>query len=409
MNWKFGWIASACALLGGCAASDEDLTPAVDSRDDALLGAVTFNASGGSDCGPYQDFVQRSVRRGRAIAASGAFTTCIRNAMAGRITLSGDPHAPGRVSTDLGPYHVCNDDPRPSDPVAAVLAFTRSGLDLAITCTSATGDGIAFTNLTRDPGTAERLTYREGRLLASVQSGDLNYTAATIWHEAMHQHGYDHGTGRAETCGYGATQFADNDDGWMTRHSVPYIVTSCMTYVGDISDACPATCRSDEVSLRSALSPTAPCVCVRDPGLPVWSSYVSEENSSPIASCPASPADGMGCAGRYCDNVALRCPRSGPVALSGGSYWTAPFSDETPAAMCNPGTYVTAVRCTGRYCDNLSLLCAAGTRPWSTCSWQTPFSEEQGTRLCPAGSVMAGARCSGDYCDNLSLLCCRPQ
>jgi|GEM_PF-1098287 len=403
------WAVAIGALFVGCAPMEGDAGEGVASQASPLLGAVTFNTSGGSDCGPYQGFLRSAMRRGRSIALSGAFSTCVRSAMAGHVALNGDPHASGRVQTDLGPYNFCAGDPASADPTGALLAFTRSNLDVAMTCTGATGAGIAFTTITSNPGTAERLTWREGRLLASVQSQDQNYAAAIIWHEAMHQHGYGHGSGRAESCGYGAGQFTDNDDGWMYRHTAPYIITSCMTYVGDISDTCPATCGANGVALRSALSPNAACVCVRDPGAPQWSPYVSDESGSPPTSCGSVPADGMACTGRYCDNVALRCPATPAVALGGASYWAQSFSDETSGGRtCNPGMYVAAVKCSGSYCDNVSLLCVQGARPWGSCAWTGSFSEEQGAGLCPAGTAMAGARCTGSYCDNVSLYCCRP-
>lgn len=409
MRGRSIWFMAFGALFAGCAPVEGDVDEAAASRTDPLLGAVTFNSSGGTDCAPYQGFVRSAMRRGRAIALSGAFNTCVRNAMAGTINLSGDPHASGRVATPLGPYNLCAGDPVSTDPAGSLLAFTRSNLDVAISCTSATGSGLAFTNITTAPGTAERLTWREGSLRGAMDANDLNYAAAIIWHEAMHQHGYGHGTGRAESCGYGAGQFTDNNDSWMFRHTAPYIITSCMAYVGDISDTCPATCAANEVSLRSALSPTAPCACVRDPGAPQWSPYVSDENGSPATSCGAVPADGMACTGRYCDNVALRCPATPAVTLTEGSYWAASVSEEQGRRTCNPGYYVAGMKCSGSYCDNVSLLCVQGARPWGSCAWTgTSFSEETGAGLCPAGTAIAGVQCSGSYCDNLNLYCCRP-
>jgi hypothetical protein len=186
--------------------------------------------------------------------------------MPSTISLTGDDHAGGRVATQLGPYDYCAfgvGDPQSAISSTSVLANTRSALGVKLACDPTTNAGeMAYADIKTNPGASEQLTYREPRLATSIANGDLNYTAAIVWHEAMHQHGYEHGvSGKAEDCGYPANAFADDDTAWYQRHTIPYIVTSCMAYVGDISDSCPSTCPSGFVALRTALDSAAPCAC----------------------------------------------------------------------------------------------------------------------------------------------------
>ncbi|MCC6555906.1 MAG: hypothetical protein IT372_23330 [Polyangiaceae bacterium] len=251
----------------GCVADDVLEDEDVESASSELLGLVSFH--GGACTSSEKDFLLDSAARGRVIASSSAFEACIRAVMANATPLPNDPHL-GRAVPDLeGPYYPCNGDPTSADPASAVVALTRSSLGVAISCEATSSSGYdAYASITTTPGANETMTYIQTSLQASMASSDQNYVAATIWHEAMHQHGYDHGDGRAEDCGYEADDFSDNDGMWMFRHTVPYLVTACMTYLGDISDACRASlsCGPDEVAIRSAFSINAPCVCARDPG-----------------------------------------------------------------------------------------------------------------------------------------------
>jgi hypothetical protein len=260
-------ISVAAVVLAGCSPTE---IPVEAPSQEALWGPVTFVAGNGTSTCTFspdeQAFVLQSIARGRAISRSQTFETCIRTAMPATISLTGDVHASGRVSTQLGPYDFCAfgaGDPQSAISASAVLANTRSPLGVSISCDPTTNAGeLAHADITTTPGLNEQLAYLEPRLATSIAAGDLNFTAGIVWHEAMHQHGYEHGaSGKAEDCGYPATAFTDDDSGWFFRHTIPYLVTSCMTYIGDISDSCPATCPSGFTALRTALDPTAPCDC----------------------------------------------------------------------------------------------------------------------------------------------------
>jgi hypothetical protein len=85
-----------------------------------------------------------------------------------------------------------------------------------------------------------------------------------------------------------------------------------------------------------------------------------------------------------------------------------PISEETPPAVCDPGSFVTAVKCTGDYCDNISISCARfSNATFGSASWTDWVSDEQGERRCwsPDYRFIAGFACRGRYCDNVSLYC----
>jgi hypothetical protein len=301
---KLAAVASAALALGACNSTQG--TNESESQS-ALYGTVTFTNDKGSDCGPEQGFLLQSIQIGRIVSSTDLFASCIQSAMNGAITLAADPF---RGTFSVGPYDRCNADPMPVDPVAAVVADTRSPLGLHISCNPNNEPGIAArADLITNPGANETLYYVEPSLIASMSSGDYSWVAATVWHEAMHQHGYDHGTsGKAEDCGYSPTQFSDDDQYWMWRHTVPYIVTGCMKYLGDISAVCGDTtgivCGKDSIAVRTALDPSADCVCVRDPqaGPPL-----PPPPPSPPSNCHAD----VGCS----DSVSVRCDMIDQVTM----------------------------------------------------------------------------------------------
>src|SRR5688572_9401047 len=84
-----------------------------------------------------------------------------------------------------------------------------------------------------------------------------------------------------------------------------------------------------------------------------WTSFVSEENAA--ATCSNALATGLGCRGRYCDGVKLRC---GASTNLGTSSWTRYVSEEAPNELkCPDGQFVSGIQCKGTYCDNVSLRC----------------------------------------------------
>lgn len=84
-----------------------------------------------------------------------------------------------------------------------------------------------------------------------------------------------------------------------------------------------------------------------------------------------------------------------------------PVSDETPPAVCDPGSFVEKVTCTGNRCDNVQIACQP--RPGASigqAQWTPWFSEEgSGRGRCPAKHFIAGLACQKGWCDNVSLYC----
>jgi hypothetical protein len=142
-----------------------------------------------------------------------------------------------------------------------------------------------------------------------------------------------------------------------------------------------------------------------------WTRYTSEEYP-PINCEQTSMVNGIGCSGRYCDNVRMHCS---PTGLAGGSAsWSSYFSEETGGAgnrrMCGERQWLVGLACSGRYCDNLSIQCRQfpASNPTS-CYWTGWISEEGGGTLWfGQGYYARGMECHGDYCDNKRLWVCRP-
>ena len=303
-----------------------------------LLGGVTFNNSGGSDCANEQQFVLQSIAWGRAIATSNVFESCVSNAMNATVNLPGDIHLPRVLSgrTSLGPYDVCSGDPTSWNNAGAVVTATRSPLGISMTCSQSTnGPEIAFTQITTNPGSSESMTYLEPRLVPSVTSNDPFFVAGTVWHEGMHQHGYGHGaSGKAEDCGYSSTAFSDDDTNWFRYHTVPYIVGACMTYIGDISASCPQTCPHGK-SVRTALDPNSACQCQRDPQLHMQTNVAPAVAATPDGVLMfATDTDGR----VYQNRVVLGQAAQGWIELEGNGH-----TDAAPAAALvgnNPYVFV---------------------------------------------------------------------
>lgn len=120
-------------------------------------------------------------------------------------------------------------------------------------------------------------------------------------------------------------------------------------------------------------------------------------------------AVGVGCRGRYCDDVRLMCRESNNRPHGGG--WSQYFSDEdNDEFICPYNGFVTGLKCDGRYCDNVSLKCSLMdpevTR--SDCSWRLSVSEEgPGALVVSEPYFLAGMFCWGDYCDTKALYVCK--
>jgi hypothetical protein len=147
-----------------------------------------------------------------------------------------------------------------------------------------------------------------------------------------------------------------------------------------------------------------------DDRLRAWTGYTSEE-SSPLICAYGQATQGFDCIGSYCDNVALYCTDTGRA--TGWGTWLPYFSEEGSGAAdeghCVAGDmWLTGLGCSGRYCDNLSMLCSQMIGSWTgSCSWSPWYSEEQAPFYAPYGYYVKGIECDGKYCDNKRYRYCQ--
>jgi hypothetical protein len=68
-----------------------------------------------------------------------------------------------------------------------------------------------------------------------------------------------------------------------------------------------------------------------------------------------------------------------------------PISEETPPAICDPGSFISGIRFTGSYCDNIKIFCTRiADAALGHGSWTAWFSEEERRRDCPPSHFIAG-------------------
>jgi len=190
------------------------------------------------------------------------------------------------------------------------------------------------------------------------------------------------------------------------------------------------TCRSSDFSNIAGATLTSTCLggsgrCV---AMGVFSDWFSRSKDMATTGLATT---GVGCQGRYCDEVRLhllgvkvdttQLAYSDWISDNTGAKW--PWNSETfdQVAECPMGQVITRIECRGRYCDDLKLECATPLswkvdsigRPWHGADW---FSEEgAGSQDCPTGFAMVGLECQkskswclskcGDYCDNKKIRC----
>jgi hypothetical protein len=170
-----------------------------------------------------------------------------------------------------------------------------------------------------------------------------------------------------------------------------------------------------------------------------WTPWVSEEGGGPASICTAwdEAAVGVGCSGRYCDNVRLLCETL-PFNITldpATDYWTNYFSEEHDdlAQWQSSGWYpwsdenyrichrtttaglVSGITCQGSYCDNVAIECTKPVKyvgdtryavDVTNCSWTPWQSEEQGSRDFGWNRYITGVECQGSYCDNKRFYVC---
>jgi hypothetical protein len=267
------------ALLGvvaGCGAPDttasESKLEPVAGEADALYGNVSY----ASDCSPGQRaFLDQVMTLGRVASASTAFAECLDSRVRSR-------------------YRQCNGDPFYGDDIdtqiASVFEATHTFNDVTMNCTGGLGaasayNGPYYRSDTESLRWGQWFTdaYNAMNLPLCNGSNGPNcyrpqypqpyaFAAEAIWHEVMHNHGYNHGdepnsTAKAQ-CGY------SSDPYWNFQYNtMPYIVGSCISEVivrarnvcgWPLDTNCgPGALAMVHTFVQGGPSPN--CVCVHDP------------------------------------------------------------------------------------------------------------------------------------------------
>ncbi len=250
-------FSSASLLLFACAdrtISKEEMGESTE----ALIGPYTVDSSCDDS---VKGFVQKTTRLGRIAAASNGFAACLANLAVGTPNVAG-PYLPQcAVSTE--PHK--NDGT--AAQVAALLRWSRSRNPLTITCGTRT-DGDAFAAVGNENWTSEAfewstwITPRPGQIGSDPSNPywPMSQAAGIMWHEVMHNYGYDHPDKCTDTSYTGSYNFQAN--------TVPYIVQGCMDgMVSTAGNVCHQTCGANQAAMVTALGQST-CECVTDPAAP---------------------------------------------------------------------------------------------------------------------------------------------
>lgn len=146
-----------------------------------------------------------------------------------------------------------------------------------------------------------------------------------------------------------------------------------------------------------------------------WTDSFSEEGSDVMICKSGFAVAGVSCHGSYCDNKRLLCrPYLSSQDNAFSAYWHPKvISEEQPNAsfrtdiLPEPG-FVSGLGCNGRYCDNISFYVITTPHIMHTGQWEWKpfFSEESpGRSICAQDQFVTGVGCKGDYCDSISLHC----
>jgi hypothetical protein len=265
-------VAISTVSLAGCIDESAELPASTNASEQDLLGGFRF----GNDCTPQKtEFLTTATRYGRTVAATRAFEQCVERVMTAQTidTVGGSAG---------GPYGQCNGDPFWGSPLTAqinaVLDAARSGNDMMLYCTGGRGNASAGIGdyFRTDTETLNFTTWLDSVLDLPFTAGDrYHQAAATIWHEMMHQHGYNHGiapdyerdperTARenAMQCGRAG------DPTWHYQwNTVPYLVGSCVSHViNESTSVCGnvETCGPGMLRLVTGFGSQG-CECVADP------------------------------------------------------------------------------------------------------------------------------------------------
>jgi hypothetical protein len=269
-------------------------TPGASAR--ALLGDVTYASTVTSKPGAAA-FLNKALKWGRVAVASKAFEICLRESVTNP---NGLVYNGGAFR--IGPYMPCVDrDPLSSAAKAEQLALARrksvatNPLTVHYSAQATCGDNaLACAPLIGPNATEESFTFFSwlDQVIAAPYNAENGWpytqTADLIWHEVMHNYGYDHGDGAsaAAYCGQPAASFN------YQTNTMPYIVGGCVSAVlaasvyhapgHDIETPCGPNALWMTTDVRETVNPSFKFECVDDPrssGVGLLSFIVAEANA----------------------------------------------------------------------------------------------------------------------------------
>jgi hypothetical protein len=237
-----------------------------DSVEESLLGADTYATSCTAE---DVSMLRNSMDYGRAAALSGAFASCLDQAMHGYV-----PCQPPSSATYPPPDPVEITGATHADRVQRLLAVARGPNPIHANCDGNEPDALAFTS----PGgawgaTSEFYTWNRTTLddnLVEFRKTTCNPSnvrfpcrwpgtpfhqlAGIAWHEAMHRHGFHHPQ-TGVSCGGQRLEQSVNE---IVRTCLQQVVVESGTSCGDR-----ARCGTRGLMMVTALGATS-CVCVED-------------------------------------------------------------------------------------------------------------------------------------------------
>lgn len=121
---------------------------------------------------------------------------------------------------------------------------------------------------------------------------------------------------------------------------------------------------------------------------------------------------GLGCRGRFCDDVRTAHSQSIRVDLSSAGTWISNSAVGVAELSCGANEAVSRLRCVGEYCSTVEIQCArvlGGQLKVKAIgaseTWIPKEMHETGEGACESSSVVTGIQCTGQHCGKKLLTC----
>jgi hypothetical protein len=239
----------------------------VETISSSLTGPTTID----STCpAATQGFLEKAMQYGRIASNSAAFRTCIQNLRNGTAGFTGDyrpqcspsdPQAGASAATQISTVLGLTAKPNPLTMRCDFSANACNAQNTGANACASIGD------LNQTTESFTWTTWLQNTYNAAPPPGDpwwpTTQAASIIWHEPMHNYGYDHPLTCASSPGYSYQQ-----------NTVPYIVGNCMqSTLSESGKGCGSAGQCGPDQLPIITTPTVgsrTCTCVQDPRASSW-------------------------------------------------------------------------------------------------------------------------------------------